>query len=763
MALRRLGALASALALAGLCTSPLAASGGPPLSPNYIDAEGGSPGELARIYGGRMPVLMPAARDGMLLMAWRLLHELPVGEKAGAKLAVPCCTAPENAGGVWGWIRAREEVLGTYNGLYYIDTERRGPDYTSTPNCFAGAFDLAAATLADRARAHGAKSPSVRAWLAAQDGVFQACADPDAALPALPAQAPPWLRADRAYQEAAFALYQGRNVDAAARFAAIAGDSASPWRRYGAYLHARALHREALVRQTPESFGAARVALARLAVAPSESFGRGEADKLLNALEYREHPAELLMRLDKDLGAPAIGETAAVALHDYISLSRDNPARPDAADWILTVGAGPMDKATASGHARERWAATKDVAWLIAALAHTDAGTPEGKALATDAGRVPRAHPGWPTVQYHLIRLTLADADAVDVRQRLDAILAHSMLSRSERNLFAALRTQVARDRHDFLHFALRDAACPAAYPGCFSDQYWKKEPTLGWLPGGRPVGFGADALAIVDALPLHERIALAEDAALPKALRLDVALTSFARAVQLGRTASLDRLAGDLSSLLPQMRADWAAIRAAQPGPAKRFATYFAMAKLPGLRTDLEQHIRPQGTIAQFQGYWEDWLIADPAHRREAVSRPNLTPYQYAGWDEPVGDGLPDLLCLGKCGLGSAPFRLPPFAAALEKEAAAERGAFISERGLDDDPKATEGATPVWEELLSFARTHPRDPRSPESLYWLIHIARWGANRDHIGKRAFQLLHSRYRGSDWAKRSPYYYDWSPS
>lgn len=757
--MRRPASLAGAAAIAALCAPPLLASGGPPLTPNYIDANGGSPGELSRLYAGRLPVIMPAAREGMLFMSWRLLHRLPVGEEAGKALSVACCNMPPG-GGPWDWLRARDAVLGPENGLYYIDTERRGPDYTSTPNCFPEAFDLAAATLNARVRRHGVKSPWVRTWLASQDGVFRACADASATLPALPADTPQWLRADRAYQEAAFALYHGRNREAAAKFAEIGGDSASPWRRYAAYLEARALHREAVALRDPASFAAARAALARLAATPAGTFGREEADKLTHALDYRERPGELLARLDAELARPSIGDDAGISLRDYLSLGKKAGARPGAADWILTIQADPLEKPAAFAHAREKWAATEDVAWLIAALSLADAGTAEAAPLVKDSGAVPRGHPGWPTVQYHLMRLTLAEADPADMRRRLGTILARPMLTRSERNLFSALRTQVARDRHDFIRFALRATDCPAAYPDCFTNPYWKAEPTLGWLPGGRPVGFGADALAIVDRLPLDERMALAHGGALPRELRLDLALTNFARAVQLHRTAAVDRLARDLILLLPQMRRDWAAIRAARPGPAKLFATYFAMAKIPGLRTDLLRQTRPQGTIRQFQGHWADWRIAGAGTNLPPAALPSFAYYRQGDWSDGGLDGnAADLACLGRCGLGSAPFRTPSFAGALEKEAAAERAWFLPQSGPDGGEDIPAGAVSVWEELLSHARAHPRDPRSPESLYWLIRIARWGPNPDHMGKRSFQLLHRRYPGSYWAKRSPYYYD----
>lgn len=60
---------------------------------------------------------------------------------------------------------------------------------------------------------------------------------------------------------------------------------------------------------------------------------------------------------------------------------------------------------------------------------------------------------------------------------------------------------------------------------------------------------------------------------------------------------------------------------------------------------------------------------------------------------------------------------------------------------------------------MLAYVRSHPAEPRGAEALYRLIRVARWGGNHDHLGKRAFRLLHDRYPRSVWARRSPYYYD----
>ena len=64
-----------------------------------------------------------------------------------------------------------------------------------------------------------------------------------------------------------------------------------------------------------------------------------------------------------------------------------------------------------------------------------------------------------------------------------------------------------------------------------------------------------------------------------------------------------------------------------------------------------------------------------------------------------------------------------------------------------------------VWEYLLDYAAQHSPDPRVPAVLHWLIHVGHFGQSHDHSGRRAFQLLHSRYPNSAWAKENPCFYD----
>ena len=231
-----------------------------------------------------------------------------MGAEIGPTLLDPCCTAPEPSygeeTGVYGWLSAHKAVPGAAAAPDFLQTEIPGPDYSTIANCFPEAFDTATATLKDRSARYGAGSPAVLAWLATQDAVFDACHHAEIALPALPADAPAWLKADRAYQAGAFALYQGHNADAASAFAAIARDGSSPWQSKGLYLQVRALQREALANPGPQTFAASRAAIARLAAAPKGTFGQSQARGMLRALAYRDQPGQLLTLLDGKSARP---------------------------------------------------------------------------------------------------------------------------------------------------------------------------------------------------------------------------------------------------------------------------------------------------------------------------------------------------------------------------------------------------------------------------------------------------------------------------
>jgi hypothetical protein len=64
--------------------------------------------------------------------------------------------------------------------------------------------------------------------------------------------------------------------------------------------------------------------------------------------------------------------------------------------------------------------------------------------------------------------------------------------------------------------------------------------------------------------------------------------------------------------------------------------------------------------------------------------------------------------------------------------------------------------------EALAFARRFPRDLAAPELLHLAVTAGRVGCRDDdtaRLSNEVFRLLHSKWRGSDWAKKTPYWYE----
>jgi hypothetical protein len=484
------------------------------------------------------------------------------------------------------------------------------------------------------------------------------------------------------------------------------------------------------------------------ALEPAEAYGHADMPVLMGALAFRDRPDARRKELALTLTAPALGANVAADFKDSRRLGQSPVGEPAYLDWIAVYGRAP-DKpeaawfdhfdadqvwktdAEALAHARERWAATADPAWLLAAM-EWSAPSAEADDLVTASRKLPVTDPAWLTALYHRVRLTGAPPEA---RAELDAVLARADLSMTDRNLLTAERTMAAADLTELARLGPRSSPCATASgdaPGCLAGDYGME-----YTPVSRPgeVRLGDEAEAVIDRLPINDRGRLLDAATLPAPLALDIALTTWVRAVLLQDFAAADRLAATLRPLLPQMDTEWAAYLNAKPGEDKRFAAWFILAKIPGADVDLMgAYTRPQGTVAEFDGHWHDWLYAP-------TGAAPVTP----------GAITADLTCYGMCGPGAFPFRLPPFAAALADKTAAERGRY-----LPADPKK---AGSVWEDVLAYAKAHPNDPRSPEALYWLVRVSRFGTGHNRSSYRAFVLLHDRYKTTDWAKNSKYFYD----
>src|SRR5262249_54231792 len=125
------------------------------------------------------------------------------------------------------WLAARKQVLGIAALARIAAFRAWGPNspYLNYP---AVGFTTSACPLRRLQERFGPESPDVRAWVQAQDGVFEQCSD--GANLTVPPATDPQLRADSAYQRATAQFYSGHFDAAITAFEAIAQDTASPWR-----------------------------------------------------------------------------------------------------------------------------------------------------------------------------------------------------------------------------------------------------------------------------------------------------------------------------------------------------------------------------------------------------------------------------------------------------------------------------------------------------------------------------------------------------
>jgi hypothetical protein len=66
-----------------------------------------------------------------------------------------------------------------------------------------------------------------------------------------------------------------------------------------------------------------------------------------------------------------------------------------------------------------------------------------------------------------------------------------------------------------------------------------------------------------------------------------------------------------------------------------------------------------------------------------------------------------------------------------------------------------------IGDDVLAWAASHPRDPQLPWLLHVVVMSTRGGCldpDAAPLSRKAWDLLHQRYPGSEWAQKTPYFY-----
>lgn len=399
------------------------------------------------------------------------------------------------------WLRVRGQLASSPPAVkpdYYRSVRTQIGSYefdAVSGHCGAGAYRLATQILRDLVADAALTDADRRTWIAGQDAVFARCSAPASALPALPkmpsARVAKKIRELAAYQQAA-ALFYGDEFGAAKKeFDAIAAVPDHPMRgwailgalrcivrdtandpeweaavsdawevrklRGGDFQKAIAApadrHRERVITAMKEFDARGRVALKDPGIAEVHEAirytGRRAAMQFIPALPLRD----AMDALDQVEGNPyAMG---ALDLFQQF-YPRVVPDRPEGAvatelrkhewfDFIVSVqacaeGAEPSGCDVEHQHALARWQATKDNAWLLAALMTVREPARGDLPAAMAALAVASDRPEWASLQLYAAPVLRELGQKKKARGALEAVLASSQVHKRDLGLVQAAR-----------------------------------------------------------------------------------------------------------------------------------------------------------------------------------------------------------------------------------------------------------------------------------------------------------------------------------
>lgn len=710
---------------------------------------------LERFAAGRIGVVQPSYARSYLYTAYRYLSGLsftPDEQKALVSLwRERLDFRSEDGDSDWSkvWLTARQKVSGIQDrGAIDVYRGREKPnEYETYVNCNKDAFETAAATLNQRIAKYGADSPAMQNWVQAQDQVFSNCSSgksiPDPAQPS----SDTLLRADHAYQIAAANFYSADFDEARKGFETIAADNTSPWQRTAPYLVARALIRKASLgapEQKDESLRAAESQLAKVLADKKLSDLYPAATRLANLVRLRLHPNERVHELARVLLARNPNDNLKQDLWDYTTLldkylEGDDPkiesARgDDLSDWIVTLQApGPasFDRSLA------RWQATRSDAWLIAALSKGEASDARAAELIAEAVKVKPNAPAFASARFHAVRLLMESGKDDEARTLLDQLLktSRTQFDQSSLNLLTSKRMLLATTLSDFLTYAPRVPV------------------TLSWNDDGREIPvdddeieaemkalkdqprFDFDAgLALNQQMPLAVLKEAAKNRSLPAPLRRDLVQAVWLRAVILGDTKTADELTPILRELIPELSTLLDAYLSATTPQAKKFSALYAWLKFPGLEPVVDIGVGRRTPLQSQDSYRDNWWCG-------AAYLPN-EPEPESDVDTPTPS------------FTARSTQSPLFLSAADKATAERQWSTL----------VAPGAAPnyIAREVIQWANRTPNDPRNAEALHLSVITTRYGCTNKDSGrwsKAAFAVLHRKYPGTTWAKKTPYWFN----
>ena len=426
---------------------------------------------------------------------------------------------------------------------------------------------------------------------------------------------------------------------------------------------------------------------------------------LLGYVQSRIEPQARMREVSAQILRPGLGSRIAPAFGDFLYLwnVRDpkSPPASDFGEWLAAFSAKD------GAHAADRWRATRNSPWLLAALASVPPSDAASGDLVAAAKQVRAEDPAWQSATYYGIRLERLRGNTDAARQWADSALG-ATIPDSTRNLLRAERLAMARDWPEFLRYAPRK---PVAV------DYGDGDPDQPFGPNtpAKPVALDDDSVAPLNRMtPLSLWSDAASNALLPSDLQADIAQAGWVRALLLQDRDASRAFASRLADLRPALSDDLRRYLAESDSQSARFAAVFLMLRDPGFSPELRGGLGRLEPVAKLDNYRDNWwALGAPT---AAVAAPFLSDQQRA------------------------------------------EGSRQAEQ-LRSDSNSVNYLAAV---TIEWAKAHPQDSRVPEALHLAVRATRYGASADKsstpYSKEAFDLLHGRYPDSPWARQTKYWY-----
>jgi hypothetical protein len=623
------------------------------------------------------------------------------------------------------WLTARAKVPGLPKGpdIDVTITNNTSTDYFQYTNCLDDAFHSATASLNLRLTTWSADL--VKDWVNGQDLVFANCGG--GATPRIPSPASdPKVKADRAYQIASAYFYSTKLDEAETRFRQIAADRSSPWSDMSAYLIARVQIRRSTLQNNSSAMKMAEAQLQTILGDTSRKTMHAQSRQLLPFVRARLDPPARLAELGQILVKPDSSLSRDLTDYRFVfdkleSTTKLPTDKDELTDWLWTFHNKSAE------HAAAMWRAKRTLPWLLAALVPLQPVSGATAEIIRAADQIRPDSPAYPTAAFHSIRLQI-DSNPEQARTRLDGILRDAKLNLSDKNLFYAERMKTAANWAEFLKYAQRIPVGEIWDDGVETPPDTDAGSPLKDFKKGRTTLDADGAYIFNQGTPLTMMAAAATDSTVSSALRTNVAMAAWTRAVLLKNEA----VASQMNPLLTILNS----YAAEQDKDRRLFAALLVMLNHPGLHPYADVGFGRETELNKIDSFRDNWWCALGGKPEE-----QLNVYKIHAELGTLSELYP---------------KLPPSAKFLP---AADQTAGDAEwKKLASMPAAP---TYLSAGVVAYAQSHLDDPRVPEALALAVRSTRYGCTDGGTGaasKQAYDLLHSKFPKSEAAARTKFWY-----